>query len=82
LRGNWKIQRYLFSIKYIYGLINEIWEQNQGAYNYRAWKTCMGVILAKNKALNFVFGKFKEPLDDARKEGYNETSIISMNLIH
>jgi len=42
----------------------------------------MGVILAKNKALNFVFGKFKEPLDDARKEGYNETSIISMNLIH
>lgn len=41
----------------------------------------MDLILAKNKVLDFVLGKFKEPSDDARKVKYKETDILAMNLI-
>lgn len=53
----------------------------QGASNFRAWKTRMDLILARNKVLELVQGKVKKPLDDYVKEKYKENGIIATNLI-
>jgi len=37
------------------------------ASNFRAWKTIIDLILAKNKVLDMVKGKIKELKDDAGK---------------
>jgi hypothetical protein len=40
----------------------------KGASNFRAWKTTIDLILAKNKVLDIVKGKIVEPQFEARKE--------------
>jgi hypothetical protein len=39
-----------------------------GASNFRAWKTRINLILAKNKVLNIVKGKIMEPVFEEGKE--------------
>lgn len=53
----------------------------QGASNFRSWKKRMNLIFGRNKVLDLVQGKDKEPTDDARKEKYKENDIIAMRLI-
>jgi hypothetical protein len=40
----------------------------EGASNFRAWKTRIDLIIAKNKVLDIVKGKIMEPQFDAGKE--------------
>jgi hypothetical protein len=40
----------------------------EGASNFRAWKTRIGLILAKNKVLDIVKGKIVEPQFEEGKE--------------
>lgn len=53
----------------------------EGASNFRAWKLKIYLILAKNKILDIVTGKFVEPTDVARKEKFKEDGITAMSLI-
>ena len=39
-----------------------------GASNFKAWKTRIDLILAKNKVLNIVKGKIVEPMFEEGKE--------------
>jgi hypothetical protein len=39
-----------------------------GAYNFRAWKTRIDLILAKNKVLDIVKGKIMKPEFEEGKE--------------
>jgi len=42
----------------------------QGETKFRAWKTRMNLILARNKVLELVQGKVREPTNDVGKEKY------------
>lgn len=53
----------------------------EGSSNYRAWKKSIDLILEKHKVLNLIQGKVKKPTDEAEKEKFRETTILSMNLI-
>jgi hypothetical protein len=53
----------------------------EGASNFRAWKTRIDLILAKNKVLDMVKGKVTEPTDDAGKEKFKDNDINAMSLI-
>ena len=53
----------------------------QGASNFRARETRMDLILARNKVLELVQGKVKEPTDGVGKEKYKENESIYINLI-
>jgi hypothetical protein len=49
-------------------LLYEVKKQVEGASNFRAWKTRIDLILAKNKVLDIVKGKIMEPQFGAGKE--------------
>jgi hypothetical protein len=63
----------------------------EGASNFRAWKTRIDLILAKNKVLDIVKGKIMEPQFEARKEKeprhvaimekFKENDINAMSII-
>ena len=53
----------------------------EGASNYRAWKKRIDLILEKNKFLDLVLGKIKNPTDEVEKEKFKEIKILVMNLI-
>jgi hypothetical protein len=63
----------------------------EGASNFRAWKTRIDLILAKNKVLDIVKGKIvesqfeegkeKEPQNVATMENFNDNDINAMNII-
>lgn len=48
---------------------------------FRAWKTRIDLILAKNKVLDIVKVKIVEPIDNARKEKFKEDGITAICLI-
>jgi hypothetical protein len=62
-----------------------------GASNFRAWKTCIELILSKDKVLDIVKGKIvkpefeegkeKEPQNVAVMEKFNDDDINSMSII-
>jgi hypothetical protein len=63
----------------------------EGASNFRAWKTRIDLILAKNKMLDIVKGKIMEPQFEAGKEKepqnvavmekFKDNDIIAMSII-
>jgi len=63
----------------------------EGAYNFRAWKKKIDLILAKKKFLYIVKGNILEPLNDAKqgnepqnkeeKEKFMENDINAMSII-
>jgi hypothetical protein len=63
----------------------------EGATNFRAWKTRIDLILAKNKVLDIVKGKIvkpefkegeeKEPHNVAAMENFKDVEINSMSII-
>jgi hypothetical protein len=63
----------------------------EGASNFRAWKTMIDLILAKNKVLDIVKGniveppfeegKEKEPQNVAVMEKFKDNDINAMNII-
>jgi hypothetical protein len=62
-----------------------------GAYNFRAWKTRINLILSKNKVLDIMKGKIvkpefeeakeKEPQNIAAMEKFKENDINAMSII-
>jgi hypothetical protein len=48
----------------------------EGAFNFRAWKTRIDLILAKNKVLVLVKGKIMEPEFEARKEKETHNVVV------
>jgi hypothetical protein len=53
----------------------------EGVSNFRAWKTRIDLIIAKNKVMDMVKGKIKELQYDAGKENFKDNYITSMSLI-
>jgi putative lipoic acid-binding regulatory protein len=53
----------------------------EGASNFRAWKTRIDLILAKNKVLDIVEGKEKEPQNIAVMEKFKDNDINAMSII-
>lgn len=51
----------------------------EGAFNYRAWKRKIALILAKHKVLDISQGKIKKRTYDVGKEKFRETKILAMN---
>ena len=48
----------------------------EGATNFRAWKTRIDLILAKNKVLDLVKGKIMEPQFEAKKEKEPQNVVV------
>jgi hypothetical protein len=55
----------------------------EGASNFKAWKTRIDLILAKNKVLYIMKGKTVEPQFEAEKEKekFNDNDINAMSII-
>jgi hypothetical protein len=53
----------------------------EGATNFKAWKTRIDLILAKNKLLGIVKGKVTEPFDNERKTKYEKDDITARRII-
>jgi hypothetical protein len=74
-------------------MMNSMKSENNldGASNFRAWKTRIGLILAKNKVMDIVKGKIvkpkfeegeeKEPQNLAAMEKFKDVDINSMSII-
>jgi hypothetical protein len=52
-----------------------------GASNFRAWKTRIDLILAKNKVLDIVKGKIVKPQNIATMEKFKDVDINAMSII-
>jgi hypothetical protein len=53
----------------------------EGDSNFRAWKTRIDLILSKNKVLDIVKGKEKEPWNVAVMEKFKDSDINAMSII-
>jgi hypothetical protein len=53
----------------------------EGASNFRAWKTRIDLILAKNKVLDIVKGKIVEPQSEAAMDKFKDNDINAMSII-
>ena len=74
-------------------MMNSMKSENKldGAYNFRAWKTRIDLILAKNKVLDIVKGKIvkpefeegkeNEPQNVAAMEKFKDSDINAMSII-
>ncbi len=56
----------------------------EGASNYKAWEKRIDIILEKNKVLDLVKGKVKNPTNESsatENETFKETKILAMTLM-
>ena len=53
----------------------------EGATNFRAWKTRIDLIFAKNDVLDIVKGKVTEPGDNEGKTKYKKDDIMALSIV-